>query len=229
MELKSYEIGKDGKLIPQNDEPVPPSPRGKPPNAKSPPSPRAKPIGKVVTPRKGNINEAPPEMAASMKSNSPGTTAQHSRGSSVPHKLTTEQLEAQFAKEDKRMQQWACLFIFIYIFGGSSVYYWLEGWGYTESLYFAVTTLTTVGYGDLYPVTDGGKVFTMFYIVVALTIVISALTLLVEFMFHHLASASAVDLVGGDDNNDDASTGDSPLQTYLSEEESDEAALQSRL
>ncbi len=40
-----------------------------------------------------------------------------------------------------------------------------------HSLWWAVTTLTTVGYGDTYPVTPGGKVFTCFVLLVGLGII----------------------------------------------------------
>jgi hypothetical protein len=36
-----------------------------------------------------------------------------------------------------------------------------EGWRWLDALYFSVTTLTTVGLGDLAPQTDAGKVFTI--------------------------------------------------------------------
>lgn len=40
-----------------------------------------------------------------------------------------------------------------------------------ESLWWAVVTLTTVGYGDIYPVTVGGRIFTGFVLLVGLSIV----------------------------------------------------------
>jgi voltage-gated potassium channel len=41
----------------------------------------------------------------------------------------------------------------------------VEHWSFVDSLYFCVTTLTTVGFGNPAPTTDIGKLFTVFFVI----------------------------------------------------------------
>ena len=65
---------------------------------------------------------------------------------------------------------------------GTTFYRFVEGWRWVDALYFTVVTLTTVGYGDLTPQTDAGKLFTIFYILVGLGILGGFVALIAEQM-----------------------------------------------
>src|SRR3712207_9554546 len=56
--------------------------------------------------------------------------------------------------------------------GGTIFYSLEEGWSVVDAFYFSVTTLTTVGLGDLTPATTFGKLFTVVYIFAGLSIIL---------------------------------------------------------
>lgn len=56
---------------------------------------------------------------------------------------------------------------------GAVVFHYLEGWRWLDAIYFCVITLTTIGYGDIAPETDAGKVFNMIYILIGLGLILS--------------------------------------------------------
>lgn len=50
-------------------------------------------------------------------------------------------------------------------------------WSFVDALYFVVTTLTTVGYGDLKPQQNDTKLFTCFYVIFGIGFIGSALSI----------------------------------------------------
>jgi voltage-gated potassium channel len=53
------------------------------------------------------------------------------------------------------------------ILAGTFVYSWLEGWSLLDSLYATVITVTTVGYGDVSPHSAAGRLFAVFFTLLA--------------------------------------------------------------
>jgi hypothetical protein len=59
----------------------------------------------------------------------------------------------------------------IFLSTSTVVYHHLEGWKWNDCVFFCIVVVTSVGYGDLHPVTAGGKIFTIVYIILSFTIV----------------------------------------------------------
>lgn len=55
----------------------------------------------------------------------------------------------------------ALLVVVILVLGGTFGYMAVERWSFFDSLYMAVITLTSVGYGEVHPLNTEGRVFTM--------------------------------------------------------------------
>jgi hypothetical protein len=56
------------------------------------------------------------------------------------------------------------LLVLSLLIGGTLFYTLWEDWSVVDSLYFCAMSLATVGYGDLVPETEVGKVFTVVYV-----------------------------------------------------------------
>ncbi len=68
---------------------------------------------------------------------------------------------------------------------GTITYRNLEGWSWVDSLYFTTTTLTTIGYGDLYPTKDITKLFTVGFVITGVSFVLFSLTLMADAYFKY--------------------------------------------
>lgn len=63
---------------------------------------------------------------------------------------------------------------------GTVFYHFVEGFRWLDALYFSVIALTTAGFGDITPVTDLGKVFTMVYMFTGFGIMLNFLNAFYE-------------------------------------------------
>ena len=72
-------------------------------------------------------------------------------------------------KESRPMLLWALVTLLM----GVLVYHRLEGWSYLDALYFCVISLATIGYGDLTPTTPESKLFTIFYVINGIVILLA--------------------------------------------------------
>lgn len=67
---------------------------------------------------------------------------------------------------------------------GSTFYHHVENLKWLDSVYFSVVTLTTIGYGDIVPKTDAGKIFTIFYVIVGIGILAGVANYLLQHAFN---------------------------------------------
>ena len=71
----------------------------------------------------------------------------------------------------------AAMFVLL---GGMIFYMYEEDWSAIDALYFCVTTLTTIGFGDPAPSTDLSKLFTVAYVIVGIGIIASFIAAVAE-------------------------------------------------
>jgi voltage-gated potassium channel len=69
------------------------------------------------------------------------------------------------------------------LLSGTVFFTLVEGWSVLDSIYFSVTTLTTVGFGDPAPATAAGKIFIMLYIFVGLGVIGGFINVLAKHTF----------------------------------------------
>jgi len=58
----------------------------------------------------------------------------------------------------------AIIILLVLLFAGTAGYSLIEGWSFFDALYMTVTTITTVGYGEVHQLSKEGRIFTVFLI-----------------------------------------------------------------
>ena len=65
---------------------------------------------------------------------------------------------------------------------GTIGYMLLEGVSFTDALYFSIVTIATVGYGDIHPLTQGGKLFAVLLIISGVGVFLGVIANATELM-----------------------------------------------
>ena len=76
----------------------------------------------------------------------------------------------------RRRLYFAFVVVVILLTTGTIFYSVTETWSPIDSFYFSTMTLTTVGFGDIAPTTEMGKIFTSFYALFGIGIVLYILS-----------------------------------------------------
>ena len=56
----------------------------------------------------------------------------------------------------------------------------IEGWSFSDALFMAATTITTVGFGEVHPLSERGRLFTILLLLVGLTWLLYKLAAMLE-------------------------------------------------
>eukprot|EP00798_Chlamydomonas_sp_ICE-L_P018918 gene18918-25479_t len=75
-----------------------------------------------------------------------------------------------------KVQKVAAIFVISYLALSVLAFHFLEDWDILTCIYFAIITITTVGYGDVAPKTDTGEIFGCFYALLGLGLVVGFLS-----------------------------------------------------
>lgn len=76
--------------------------------------------------------------------------------------------------------RYAMAAILVVIALGTLGFYLIEGWSFTDSLFMTVTTVTTVGYGEVHPLSQAGRIFSICLMLVGVGTVAYALSTTVQ-------------------------------------------------
>lgn len=74
-------------------------------------------------------------------------------------------------------------FVFTLLALGTGGYMTIEGWNFNDALYMTTITLTTVGYSEVHPLSASGQIFTIFLIILGVSVIAYSVSILGEYIF----------------------------------------------
>ncbi|HBU27582.1 TPA: hypothetical protein DEB00_00505 [Candidatus Uhrbacteria bacterium] len=69
------------------------------------------------------------------------------------------------------------------LIGGTIIFHRLEDWTWIQAFYFSVSTVTTVGYGDLTPSSDPSRLITSIYALLSIPLMFLSIGIVGEVVF----------------------------------------------
>ena len=91
-------------------------------------------------------------------------------------------------EEDYKHYMWIVVITFVILISSwTFLFSYLEWWTYIQWFYFAVTTMTTVGYGDLIPTNDITRLSVSLFILISVTLYISTAAIIWNKYLEHTA------------------------------------------
>src|ERR1700736_2514120 len=76
----------------------------------------------------------------------------------------------------------AALLFLALLLTGTAGYMLIEGWSLLDAVYMTVTTLSTVGFGEIHPLHTAGRIFTIIYILIGVATTFYILSAVVVFV-----------------------------------------------
>lgn len=77
----------------------------------------------------------------------------------------------KLSHEQREVATIISILVFV-LFLGTFIFMHIEKWHFIDALYFTTATLTTVGFGDVVPLTYAGKIFGILYMWIGVTIAV---------------------------------------------------------
>ena len=84
---------------------------------------------------------------------------------------------------DFRKLFYSAILLLTSLFAGTFGFIWIEGFSLLDSFYMAVITFSTVGFNEVYPLSDHGRLFASFYIIFNLMIFAYVVSVISTYIF----------------------------------------------